>query len=370
MFAIGHIRSVFPLLAAAVSILGGQAAGAESLEAYPRLEGNLVIEIENDNTVHSHDPDAELNDLFHKTELGLGLHLTPVISVQATLVFEPVLDPEKDRVFKDNGLFAEELYFQVEPADGLRIYGGKFNPAFGTAWETAPGLYGADFAEDYEVTGRIGLGLEARLENTLLGTLVARSSIYRADTSFLSRSVMTRRGRTVLEDGGAGNHSGFESYHLALDGSDIPGLPGLSWHAAWRYHAQGESEDDITAEKAFVLGLNGENGLGDGMTLGWVAEYAHIGNADGQSRGRLNYYTLGASVDFGIYTIAASYTARSRNPAAGRADVTHHLASVSAGMEAWQGWSLEAGCRFHQEGHTQHHTIGVLLAREIAFGGS
>lgn len=34
---------------------------------------------------------------------------------------------------------------------------GKLNPGFGIAWDKAPGIYGTDLAEDYEISERISV---------------------------------------------------------------------------------------------------------------------------------------------------------------------------------------------------------------------
>jgi hypothetical protein len=34
---------------------------------------------------------------------------------------------------------------------------GKLNPGFGVAWDKAPGIYGTDLAEDYEISERISV---------------------------------------------------------------------------------------------------------------------------------------------------------------------------------------------------------------------
>ena len=126
----------------------------------PRLEVEIDVEIQNDWTFDSDDPDAELNDLFTTTEPAVALHLLPGLSIQSGLVLEPVKDPgpSDDRFFEDHGFFAEQLYLLYE-TDDFSLHGGKFNLPFGVAWDLAPGVYGTDVAEDfYEQVERIGLG--------------------------------------------------------------------------------------------------------------------------------------------------------------------------------------------------------------------
>ena len=112
----------------------------------PRLEVEGVVEFRSDSNVKSDDPDAEITDTYNTTELAFGWFVNRVLSFHGGFTFEPVLDPPPgtDRFFEDHGLYAEELYAALQ-FGRVRVFGGKFNPSFGTAWDKAPGLYGVAF---------------------------------------------------------------------------------------------------------------------------------------------------------------------------------------------------------------------------------
>ena len=116
---------------------------------YPSITLDIsTIEVQGDATVASDDPTAEINDLFTKTEPAIRIALSPEWSVNALFVLQSIRDPgpDDDRVLEDHGLFVEELHVDYE-TDRLAVSVGKLTPNFGKAWDTAPGVYGTDFAE-------------------------------------------------------------------------------------------------------------------------------------------------------------------------------------------------------------------------------
>lgn len=374
-----------------LSILGA-AASALSLatpawaDGGPRVEGEWLLEFSNDTTVTSDDPAAELSDTYLKSEAAIGWFLNDHVSVQAQFTFEPVLDPTDDRVFEDQGLFAEQLYFQVE-YEPVRFFAGKFNPSFGKAFELGPGVYGNEFGEEYEITEKLGFGAALTGKGTAFGTLELTANVYHADTSGLSNSVFTSRGKASLSDGGASNTADLDSVSVTLDGSDIPGLPGIAYHLGYRYQAAGRLIDDED-EHGFVAGLYGEHELGGGYGLVWIGEVAYLDgvggytpgipdpvtddfNAPGRGIDSVTYATLGATVTYDIYNLALAYTGRfhgddgrAGDPADGFED---YQLSVSAGAELSHGWALDVGYKFLHDQDVDSHTIGARLAKTLTF---
>ena len=152
------------------------------------LSGEISIEVQNDYTYESDDPAAELNDLYTTIEPSFSLYLGSGLSIESGLVLEPVKDAVDDRAFEDEGLYVETLFLQYE-GDGWAVFGGKFNPGFGIAWDATPGIWGTDFAEDYEMTERVGFGGSVDLVAGSAGTHTLSASTFFADTSFLSGSL-------------------------------------------------------------------------------------------------------------------------------------------------------------------------------------
>lgn len=168
---------------------------------YPLIEGSFVFELESDG-IFSDDGDDEFIDTFNTTEVALDVRFNSIFSLHTDLVLEPVDDPlsgpraiGEDIFFEDHGLFFETLHLQAD-FEHFSLYGGKINPSFGTAWDVTPGIYGVDFAEDYEITERIGFGGSYTLNAEDAGEHTLNVATFFADTSGLSRSFGTNRGRT------------------------------------------------------------------------------------------------------------------------------------------------------------------------------
>ena len=169
------------------------ASPASADGAWPNLLADISIEIENEYVFRSSVPEAEINDTFATVEADLGFAFDYGTGLYATAILEPVVDPEKDRFFEDFGLYLEELYFDYRIGDG-GVRFGKFNPDFGIAEDVAPGIYGDDLTGDYELDERIGASIDVPFE-ALGGSHVASFTAFMADTTVLSDSLFTNRGR-------------------------------------------------------------------------------------------------------------------------------------------------------------------------------
>lgn len=335
--------------------------------AHPYVEGELLLELGDDLTFHSSDPANELNDLYLNGELALTVALTSMFSVNAGLTFEPVRDPAagKDRVFADQGLYVEVLNAQVDIGNAS-IVAGKFGPGFGTAWDNTPGVFGVDFAEDYELAEMIGFGGGYTFQNMYSGTVVVGANVFFADTTFLSDSLFTRRGRTRRSDGGAANTGRFDNFSITADGSNIPGLQGFSWHIAYRHMSPGTG--DSKAENGFVASLAREMNLGNGVTLGLTGEAAYLANAGASADDRL-YLTSGMSFAHGPWHGELAASLRRQNLAAGGA-TNDYLLQLSGGYKFENGVDLSLGYARTRDAKTSGHKIGLRLTKAFQFSSA
>ncbi|WP_340109016.1 hypothetical protein [Pikeienuella sp. HZG-20] len=319
---------------------------------YPRLTGGVAIELQNDYTFDSDDPTGEINDLYNTTEAALALEISAETSLNATLVFEPIRDPgpNDDRVFEDQGLYAEELYLRHD-FGFLTALAGKYDPAFGAAWDAAPGLYGADFAEDYELTERLGAAFEAPFA-LAGGEAVFSVAVFAADRTFLSGSLVHDRGELNKSDGGVSNTSAPESVVVSLAGE----TEGVDYTIAFRRQAKGVG--DAADEYGLVAGVQAP--LGE-MGVDLLSEVAVFPDFDG-TRDRAIYATLGLAAPLGPVTVSGVYSLRKIEHAP-----TDHLATVSAEYEIADGVSIGAGYRYGREGGDDNHTVGALFVYEFGF---
>ncbi|WP_120501771.1 hypothetical protein [Roseovarius sp. EL26] len=338
------------LLIAGGAALGLTATTADAFET-GRLSGYLSIEVENDWTFDSSDPAAELNDTYTTIESGLSFDFGAGFALNSTLVLEPIRDATDDRFFEDHGAYAEELFFSKELGTAeLKL--GKFNPDFGFAWDIAPGIFGADFAEDYELTERVG-GAVAVPFSAAGGEHVFSVGVFNADRSVLSNSLGSRRGQTSLGDGGVSNTNGAESWTATLSGE----FGQTAYNFGVQHQAAGAGNN--TDQDGVVLGAIHTFDAGS-TALELLAEVAYFNHFDGTTNSA-TFTTLGLAAPVGPVTLSGVYSLRDVDGASS----ADNLFTVSAEMELFDGMIGALAYRYGDEASVDSHTIGTLLAYEF-----
>ena len=328
----------------------------------PHIKGSLSIEFQSDYTFKSSNLENEVSDTFNSTYLELGWYFSRYFSIQSGVSFDSVLDEGGDLFFENHGLFIETLYAKFQ-FNGTKFIAGKYNPAFGLAWDEAPGLYGADFADDYELTERVGFGISKEFDELTVGTIEITASIFQQDRSVLSNSIITERGRTTLANSGVSNTDKPESFTLVVEGYDIPGASELLYNVSYSFQSAGV--EDLADEHGYSFGLTGENNIGS-IPLKWITEIAYFDNAEG-TNDNLTYFTLGGEFNFEeLFNLALSYTGRYRD-VIDDDDLDDHLFQVSASRKVIDNWDLSIGYKYLKEDDDEDHTIGVLIEKNIEF---
>ena len=333
-------------------------------ESYPRISGEVLVEIQNDWTYDSDDRDAELNDLFTTTEPVLIGHLVPGLSILVHGVLEPIEDPEArdDRAFDDHGFFIEDFYLQYE-SDFFSLKGGKFTPEFGLAWDLAPGVYGTDFAEDtYEFSERIGIGGSLTLRSDHLGEHVISASTFFLDTSFLAHSLLDGRDEVNRSDGGVSNTEDFSSFALAVHGQ-IPALPNFHYHIGAIHQEDGRGDE--TGEGGFVVAGEFTAEIQELSAVPFV-EYVYFDDADGVAGATRDLLTTSLALYWRGWNLALSRTGRDTN-LPDEAETDDELFQVSAGYEFEFGLTLDAGWRVAEEEDIDSEILGILATYTLAF---
>ncbi len=336
-------------------------------EAPKRLSGEILVELQNDFAYDSDDRDAEVNTLYTTIEADLALALTERLSLQTYLVFEPVqaTDPGDDTMFDNEGLYAEEIKL-VYNGDDYTLFAGKYDPAFGTAWDLAPGVYGVDFAEDYMLTERIGAGGSYTISTETTGDHTLTAGAFVLDTSLLSDSAFTRRGNIDRRDGGVSNTQDLASYTVTLDSRNLGGITELNTHVGYLHQKAGDADTGFDDEQGYVLGVNYTLPLSETVSATALAEWAGFRNAGGTADD-VDYLTTALS--FHIYdnwNAALSYTSRDTS-VGGAPDIDDHLFQISGGYTFENGISADIAYRASEEGGVDTDMIGGLIAYTYAF---
>ena len=353
-----------------------KAADATSPEecSGPCLEYASTFEL---NGAWVHPSDGAIGDsylLSPKSENYFDLKATDGLSFIANIISEPVIDPEpgKNQIFSGTGTYVDVLQAQYDFGD-FSIWGGKIHPAFGRAWDVTPGLHGIDLAENYELAERLGGGAGFNFEAAGLSNQL-QASAFTVDRSILSESLFNNRGRTRLDDGGAGNTKGISSVAVALDGclgAEVDSCydeGSFGYQLAARYQKGGEGSD---GNELGILGsLNKSISISEETTLRLFGEAAWFNNFEGSADDAVAL-TGSAAIETGPATYSVAYSQQTELIAGGP-DSSEYLVDATAMYVLGESismigetWSVGAGYTFDRADGEDVQIVGLRLSSEF-----
>lgn len=346
------LTAAFPLSLVAVS------ASAEEM-GYPQITGELSVEIENDWTYQSDDPAAEINDLYPTVVLGTTVAFTEVFSLNFEATLEPVKDATSNRAFEDLGGYLNIITANYD-GETVSAYAGKFTPNFGIAWDIAPGIFGTNLNEDYELAEMIGFGGGFHFEAAGVHTISA--STFFQDTSFLSNSVGTKRGPLELSDGGAGNTEDFSSFAVALDG-EFQHIAGFRYHLGFSSLGAGEGDND--RQLGYAIGGEYAFNIGENLTISPMAEYVYFDNYGGMGNDTAKYFTGGLALNYENWVASTTYQLRDTEVSG--VTVDDYVVDLTVGYVFDMGLGVAAAWRGAEEDNVDSEGLGLLLSYAIEF---
>lgn len=367
-------RSLLLSSAALVLTLTTFAAGsAWAEEPSARISADLVLEWQNEYRASSDDADIDdTNNSFFRAELAPTVRLTENWFVDGVLVFEPFdqvgeVNAGNDIWFDRNGAFFEELKLNYA-AGAFAAWAGKFNPAFGAAWDFGRGIWSEDFAEDYEITERIGLGASYEFGNENNGLHTLSASTFFTDTTFLSEGWITDRDDVSLRDGGAGNTNSLSSFALSLSGDRLAGIENLGYMLSARYLAEQDKNRDATtsSEHGGAATLTYGVPVNEALSLNFFAEAAFLRDFEGVKGVDADYYSASAVATFYTnWNLTLGGTRRHIDDNGTNRD--DDLLQISGGYDFGNGLTAETGYRYSREDGVDTDIAGFLLRYQTDF---
>ncbi|PWR20411.1 hypothetical protein [Zavarzinia aquatilis] len=355
-------------LAGGIALLAPLAAFADG--SFPMLNSETSLEVQNDGIVRNSDKATGTYDDMHlKVEQETGLFLTPEFGIKSQLVLEPLMTPDGDRFFANNGLYLEQLYAQYR-TDVAGIYAGKFDPLFGRAYDNAPGIYGTDFAGDYELTEADGVGGIADFGNDRVGHYELKAAAFTLDTTFLSESLFTRPNGTnprtdrprrfTRDQGGLYNTGDLNNFTADVNMFGLAAIPDLTAYVS--FESLGNGTPGAARQTGVAAGAEYAIDLGDDVSLVPRGEYAHFDNVDGDKATNADYVTASVELDKGPWDVAVIGGIRKFNSTDPAADYTDHLREISAGYTFENGMKLEVSAAGESDAGTDATLIGAKLS--------
>ena len=330
-----------------------------------RISGELSFEIRTDASISA---GRAFTDTHLDVESSFAVAVTRRITLNTGLAYEEVepvdggsTRPRGSRLLENSGLQVQKLYLEWSN-DAWSVHAGKFDPAFGIAWDSASGLYGDDFAGDYEITEQIGAGVRVPLAGEGEGAVSLSIDAFMVDRSGLASCMVTRCVRPRRLDGGAGNTSWPQSFSVTLGAGALPALGGLGVRAGLLRRAGGDGGSDD--ELGIALALTRAFALDGGGAVEWTFEGA-----------RLNHFEAGT--DDVVFLTAGLAWKRNRWNVAIAGAMRHYgtkqvedsrgtLLQLSAEYAFDSGFSVKTGWRGGR-GDVADRTIGAVIAYGVEF---
>lgn len=328
----------------------------------------IEVEWQHDFRNHSEDQAVDsTHNSFIKAESDSNFALSDNFSIDSVLVFEQFeqashKNMRRNILFDSQGLFVQELKCNYENGP-FSVWAGKFNPGFGTAWDSGQGIWTEDLAADYEITEQIGGGIAFLINQNETTQHTIAANTFFADTTFLSDSIITKRQKTRLSDGGVGNTEKLSSFTLTLDSENIFGINNVNSHLGVRRLAkQTEPADNISHEFGYVAGVSSYFPINENVNTEVMAEYVGIKNFGGTKNQDNSYKTLTAKTILNEkwnFTLGGSR--REINSPSEGTDMKDFVFQATAGYELGHGFSVDAGMRLGEEENNNSNSVGFLF---------
>lgn len=367
-FSARHVFKIYLILLILIGfnvVIGSQYSMADGFN--PQLNGIVLMESRNDWGFDSESSDKEILNSFVRIEPYLILSLTDRLTLETAISIDQLKNVEKgdDLFLSDQTLVIEELklgYF----GDYFSVFGGKFNPSFGTAWDLSAGIYGKEIAKDYELRERIGGG--ASLYNYFEGFGEHRltANTFFLDTSFLSGSALAARGEKDLSDGGVSNTEDLSSYSVTWDGLDVFDVKSLNTHLGYYNQSQGDADTNKENETGLAIGANYTVYLDKNIKSTLLAEWTQINNSAGGQKD-IDYLTLSAKTKlYKQWNIGLAYTDKHVKNA-GSSNENDYQFQLTGGYLFKNGFSMDGGYRVTDKDGKTTEALGALLAYTYEF---
>lgn len=352
-----------------LAFLLSRTAAAEGL---PIFVSQTLLQLRTDQLATRGDKPS--TDVHIRIRQDLAIELTDELSLLGAIRLQPLSNPlpGEARVLKKLALYSEEAFAQWNKEwDGpfITIRAGKFSPNFARAWYLAPGVFGTDFVNDYQIVEQLGAQVSAGMKSAVFGTQAVSVSGTRGDRTFLTQSLFNNRGQVRLSSGGPSNTVAPTSIAAAYDGVRVPVMGGLlSYQIA--YATLGRGRNDTGQERLAAIGANMTfpleiPGLSDSgiVEVRPLAEVARRWDPDGHRSTTSTFATAGLEVLNNRWNADAVVTQRRIEGPGAR---TEYLAQGTLGYAIDQNFSLASAYRYGHVHGKESHSLAVQLSYSLA----
>ena len=242
----------------------------------------------------------------------------------------------------------EELYFNLA-TDDFMLGAGKYNPTFALAYDNTyyNGIMGTRFTEQYRLKEMNGV-----FTAMLLPFFTLRFNMFMEDTTFLSRSLVNSRGKS-LKGYNAGNTKNLNSFSIS---SEFIVSDKYKINLGFRRLAVDDDKNVdfiLKAERGYAVGLKSvfEIGSGEyGFNIYPSVEAVQIQNYRGENRRNLTFATINLPLIYDNWNLTFTESAKyDRNKNSGYSNEFSNLFEINIGYKFEFGLMLDVSRTFGKE---------------------
>lgn len=347
-------------------LMADAASSQEAIgQTFPHVTGNIITRLGYNGDYQADSPRVEADDVFVQVIASPVFHFSDRFRFNTELRVEAVVPPTDDRAFEDQGLFARFLQFEYDVTDQLSVHAGKMTPSFALASFVTPGMFGNSYSKEIELIDRVGFGGSYKFGGNARGHHMLTFNTFFKDTSVFSESFGSNRGRTSIDDGGASNTEGFDSFTLSLEGQHMDRFPGLTYKLGLIHQGRGvDGVADETGISASVV-QTFETAKGDNWSV--IGELAAFDNFEGTADD-IVYASAGLVYQTGPWTAVLSGTWRPRDLADGR-NFDDYTLQTSIEYDLGKGYSAALAHEFNRDENLDNRRLGFRFSKVIELGG-
>ncbi|MEO1604297.1 MAG: hypothetical protein AAFU34_03170 [Pseudomonadota bacterium] len=334
-------------------------------QTFPHVTGNIITRLGYNGDYQADSPRVEADDVFVQVIASPVFHFSDRFRFNTELRVEAVVPPTDDRAFEDQGLFARFLQLEYDVTDQISVHAGKMTPSFALASFVTPGMFGNSYSKEIELIDRVGFGGSYKFGGNARGHHTLTFNTFFKDTSVFSESFGSNRGRTSIDDGGASNTEGFDSFTLSLEGQHMDRFPGLTYKLGLIHQGRGvDGVADETGISASVV-QTFETAKGDNWSV--IGELAAFDNFEGTADD-IVYASAGLVYQTGPWTAVLSGTWRPRDLADGR-NFDDYTLQTSIEYDLGKGYSAALAHEFNRDENLDNRRLGFRFSKVIELGG-
>ena len=223
-----------------------------------------------------------------EAELAVSLDWKQHMAIDLVAHVEPVRESSgRATFFEREDLVIETLTLRRQ-LGRVAFRAGKFVPPFGTAWNDAPGVYGSQFAEDYEPASAWGAEASVTLDPERWGTSRMAFGGWTADRSPL-RTPVFGRGTALDAPGGT-------AWLFTLENDSIPAFGRIRARSTFLWQTQGERRASLAFAYRRALGP---------FSVESLAEFAAQ-----RGSGRADQAGISSAIQAGLWQASLAYALR------------------------------------------------------------